>query len=119
MDVPFFRMKVHADDLVPITKIPSDADDVVYLGDDQPVALNSHRNKSTLKSANQEGSPKTEQTNYFDEQGKQNQQGLKRGQRGKLKKIKEKYKDQDEEDRKLLMTVLQVNFFIEFLMVAM
>lgn len=33
---------------------------------------------------------------------------LKRGQKGKLKKMKEKYKDQDEEDRRLSMLVLQV-----------
>ena len=51
------------------------------------------------------------QPNDSDEQTKQNQTGLKRGQRGKLKKIKEKYKDQDEEDRKLLMMALQVYIF--------
>lgn len=34
------------------------------------------------------------------------QQPLKRGQRNKLKKIKEKYKDQDEEDRELMMQLL-------------
>lgn len=35
-------------------------------------------------------------------------QGPKRGQKGKLKKIKEKYKDQDEEDRALMMEILKV-----------
>ncbi|XP_078090271.1 ribosome quality control complex subunit NEMF [Mustelus asterias] len=34
------------------------------------------------------------------------QQPLKRGQKAKLKKIKEKYKDQDEEDRELMMKLL-------------
>lgn len=34
--------------------------------------------------------------------------GLKRGQKGRLKKMKEKYKDQDEDDRRLLMEILQV-----------
>ncbi|XP_061700923.1 ribosome quality control complex subunit NEMF-like isoform X2 [Syngnathoides biaculeatus] len=34
------------------------------------------------------------------------QQPLKRGQKNKLKKIKEKYKDQDEEDRELMMQLL-------------
>lgn len=38
------------------------------------------------------------------------QPALKRGQKGKLKKMKEKYKDQDEEDRRLSMLVLQVIF---------
>jgi hypothetical protein len=41
-------------------------------------------------------------------QQQQQQQHLKRGQRGKLKKIKEKYKYQDEEERKLRMEILQV-----------
>lgn len=38
------------------------------------------------------------------------QQPAKRGQKGKLKKIKEKYKDQDEEERKLRMEILQVRY---------
>ncbi|XP_041809091.1 nuclear export mediator factor Nemf-like [Chelmon rostratus] len=38
--------------------------------------------------------------------GGSSQQPLKRGQRNKLKKIKEKYKDQDEEDRELMMQLL-------------
>lgn len=42
---------------------------------------------------------------------KNDQVVLKRGQKGRLKKMKEKYKDQDEEDRKLSMQVLQVNIF--------
>ena len=32
---------------------------------------------------------------------------VKRGQKGKMKKIKEKYKDQDEEDKELAMQLLQ------------
>ncbi|XP_029937910.1 ribosome quality control complex subunit NEMF [Myripristis murdjan] len=38
--------------------------------------------------------------------GGPSQQPLKRGQKNKLKKIKEKYKDQDEEDRELMMKLL-------------
>lgn len=33
---------------------------------------------------------------------------LKRGQRGKLKKIKEKYKDQDEDDKEMRIKLLHV-----------
>ncbi|KAM9842428.1 ribosome quality control complex subunit NEMF [Aulostomus maculatus] len=45
------------------------------------------------------------------DQGSKNEKGasqhpLKRGQKNKLKKIKEKYKDQDEEDRELMMQLL-------------
>ncbi|XP_037550970.1 nuclear export mediator factor NEMF [Nematolebias whitei] len=38
--------------------------------------------------------------------GGPSQQPLKRGQKNKMKKIKEKYKDQDEEDRELMMQLL-------------
>jgi hypothetical protein len=42
-------------------------------------------------------------------EGEKNQQlTSKRGQKGKMKKIKEKYKDQDEDERQLKMELLQV-----------
>lgn len=91
-----------------IGKLQKDMDEVVYLGDNKPVPLKSAQNKDTSKNVGNKMLTKKEQSNDSDAQPKQNQTGLKRGQRGKLKKIKEKYKDQDEEDRKLLMTVLQV-----------
>ncbi|XP_043462985.1 nuclear export mediator factor NEMF homolog [Leptopilina heterotoma] len=53
------------------------------------------QNRSQQKAENEE------------EKEKPKPQALKRGQKGKLKKIKEKYKDQDEEDRRLLMAALQ------------
>ena len=41
---------------------------------------------------------------------------LKRGQKARLKKMKTKYKDQDEEDRELAMQILQViSLLIHFL----
>jgi len=83
--------------------------EVVFLGDDKPVCLKpslpaSHQkrtnsNKSRSNSV-QEGDDKEQQAPQ--------QQHLKRGQRGKLKKMKEKYKYQDEEERKLRMEILQV-----------
>lgn len=39
---------------------------------------------------------------------------VKRGQRSKLAKIKQKYKDQDEEDRELIMQYLAVSIFFLF-----
>ncbi|KAF4516743.1 hypothetical protein B566_EDAN008433 [Ephemera danica] len=45
-----------------------------------------------------------------DASGKQSQPtqgGVKRGQKGKMKKLKEKYRDQDEEERQLRMQILQ------------
>jgi hypothetical protein len=43
------------------------------------------------------------------EQQKQNKIVLKRGQKSKLAKIKQKYKDQDDEDRELIMQYLAVS----------
>jgi hypothetical protein len=40
---------------------------------------------------------------------KQKENQLKRGQRSKLKKMKEKYRDQDEEDKEMMMSFLQVS----------
>jgi hypothetical protein len=89
--------------------------EVVFLGDDKPVRLKpslpaSHQKRtSSNKSRNnsvQEGDDKEQK----EQQTQQQQQHLKRGQKGKLKKIKEKYKYQDEEERKLRMEVLQVLF---------
>ena len=94
----------------------SPVQEVVFLGDDKPVSLRpslpaSHQKRtSSNKSRNnsvQEGDDK-EQKEEQAKQQQQQQQHLKRGQRGKLKKIKEKYKYQDEEERKLRMEILQV-----------
>lgn len=84
---------------------------VVFLGDSKPISMNplpsSHRRRTSINKSRansvQEGDDKEEN----EVQAKQ-QQHLKRGQRGKLKKIKEKYKYQDEEERKLRMEILQV-----------
>jgi hypothetical protein len=85
---------------------------VVFLGDNKPVSIkplpaNRQKRNSINKSRNnsvQEGDDKGK----TEQQGKQQQQNLKRGQKAKLKKIKEKYKYQDEEERKLRMEILQV-----------
>lgn len=39
---------------------------------------------------------------------------MKRGQRGKLKRIKEKYKDQDEDEREMRIKLLQVINIINY-----
>ena len=96
----------------------SPVQEVVFLGDDKPVSLRpslpaSHQKRtSSNKSRNnsvQEGDDKEQKEEQAkQQQQQQQQQHLKRGQRGKLKKIKEKYKYQDEEERKLRMEILQV-----------
>uniref|UniRef100_A0A3Q0S1R9 Ribosome quality control complex subunit NEMF n=1 Tax=Amphilophus citrinellus TaxID=61819 RepID=A0A3Q0S1R9_AMPCI len=76
------------------------------------------REEKKKKQQKQEGCDSEEKTDKssggpFMDQGSKSgggpsQQPLKRGQRNKLKKIKEKYKDQDEEDRELMMQLLGV-----------
>jgi hypothetical protein len=92
-----------------ITKMQTDIDEVVHLGDNQPISLKSVLTKDITQNSKHILDSKEHSFKDINTQTKQSQSGLKRGQRGKLKKIKEKYKDQDEEDKKLLMAVLQVN----------
>ncbi|XP_039283383.1 nuclear export mediator factor NEMF homolog isoform X3 [Nilaparvata lugens] len=56
---------------------------------------------------NQRRESETDNNEQMTKNEQKNQQQLKRGQRAKMKKIKEKYKDQDEEERKLIMDILQ------------
>ncbi|KAG7203097.1 hypothetical protein KM043_010219 [Ampulex compressa] len=98
------KIKIHVDKNEPLVK--KDEDDVVYLGDDKPIIINtlSKQNNSKPK---QNPVPKQEHSNRNVETKKNNQVVLKRGQKSRLKKMKEKYKDQDEEDRQLSMQILQ------------
>lgn len=97
---------------------------VIYLGDDKPIVI-------VDKGANKDGKPKMNRSRQIsdgrsstaifnskaivqnketpDEQQKSpvKQQLLKRGQKSKLKKIKEKYKDQDEEEKQIRMAILK------------
>ncbi|KAM7360796.1 nuclear export mediator factor NEMF homolog Clbn [Cochliomyia hominivorax] len=63
------------------------------------------------KKRKEEKDRKSQQTQKLqhadDSQNKHNSQVVKRGQKGKLKKIKSKYKDQDDEERQLRMQILK------------
>lgn len=111
------RVKLHVDNNQPLIQSQKDTkENVVYLGDDKPVIINASTVEKLVKTK-QKAQPKesTEKIEKNDNNEGDNKKGeqpaLKRGQKGKLKKIKEKYKDQDEEDRRLSMLVLQVLFF--------
>lgn len=102
-----------------------DSDQIVFLGDDKPIVIRSHpAQRAQHKNKKQGGKPAAEKANAVKEEQEMNVKNkekllqqqqqqpppssqLKRGQKAKLKKIKEKYKDQDEEDRKLMMEILQ------------
>ncbi|XP_063538930.1 ribosome quality control complex subunit NEMF homolog [Cydia strobilella] len=68
--------------------------------DDKPLSFPSLPKKTGKKTHK-------EQQKKEDKKEEKKEPGMKRGQRSKLKKIKEKYKDQDEEDRALRMSILQ------------
>lgn len=82
----------------------NDSETVVYLGDDIPVTLKS-TSRSRGPSESKTKTKNDQKPEFKTEETFKNQQ-VKRGQKGKLKKIKEKYKDQDEEERKLRMDIL-------------
>ncbi|KOC59782.1 Nuclear export mediator factor NEMF like protein [Habropoda laboriosa] len=85
----------------------SDAEDVIYLGDDKPIVINTAPKEKGSKVKPKPPPTKENKEKTELETKKNDQVVLKRGQKGRLKKMKEKYKDQDEEDRKLSMQVLQ------------
>ncbi|XP_029046457.2 nuclear export mediator factor NEMF homolog [Osmia bicornis bicornis] len=105
IDVSGPKVKLHIDNKQTSATVQKDLDHVVYLGDDKPVII---KTTAKVKSSihNPSKNENKEETSEA-ETKKDGQVVLKRGQKGRLKKMKEKYKDQDEEDRRLSMQVLQ------------
>ncbi|KYN21553.1 Serologically defined colon cancer antigen 1 like protein [Trachymyrmex cornetzi] len=106
------KVKIHVDNNQPLMQSQKDTkENVVYLGDDMPIiiipTMEKHA-KAKQKTHPKESTKKVEKDDKNENDNKKGEQpALKRGQKGKLKKMKEKYKDQDEEDRRLSMLVLQ------------
>ncbi|XP_012542705.2 nuclear export mediator factor NEMF homolog [Monomorium pharaonis] len=106
-------VKLHVDNNQPLIQFQEDTkENVIYLGDDKPVIINTSKEKHTktkqkIKNSKEPETEKIEKNDNESDNKKGDQPVLKRGQKGKLKKMKEKYKDQDEEDRRLSMLVLQ------------
>ncbi|EZA61993.1 hypothetical protein DMN91_003773 [Ooceraea biroi] len=106
------KVRLHVDNKQPLMQAQNDTEEnVVYLGDDKPVIINTsakQNEKRKQKGPPKEPNEKIEKTEKSESDNKKGEQPvLKRGQKGKLKKMKEKYKNQDEEDRQLSMLVLQ------------
>lgn len=89
-----------------------DEENVIYLGDSKPIILTNKRGNNETKTRDNRKVEEKEGSRNEKETKQKDRDLPKRGQKGKLKKIKEKYKDQDEEDRRLLMEALKVRFVI-------
>ncbi|XP_063700064.1 ribosome quality control complex subunit NEMF homolog [Culicoides brevitarsis] len=85
-----------------------DADQELIIAS-QPVKIKQQMSKKTKQANRQEKKDKKgkQQEQKSMNQDKSGGNQLKRGQKSKLKKIKEKYKDQDEDERQLRMQILQ------------
>lgn len=99
------KVKLHVESNHSSKISQQNSDDVIYLGDDKPVVINTVAKEESSKVKSKVALKK--ESKQETETKKNDQVVLKRGQKGRLKKMKEKYKDQDEEDRKLSMQVLK------------
>lgn len=86
-------------------------ENVIFLGDDKPYVIQPKAGKQKKQQQKgQKGQSKQPAVITEVTVGKTkaaDNSGLKRGQRSKLKKIKEKYKDQDEDERQMRMEILK------------
>lgn len=95
-----------------LTSESENPENVIFMGDDKPYIIQAmptrikqQKQKKLAKQHSKEEKSSRRENQNFDE-SKRDQQP-KRGQKGKIKKIKEKYKDQDEDERKLRMEILK------------
>uniref|UniRef100_A0A182NR80 NFACT RNA-binding domain-containing protein n=1 Tax=Anopheles dirus TaxID=7168 RepID=A0A182NR80_9DIPT len=110
------KVSVQADPILRRLTSDPDPESVIFLGDDKPYIIqpSAPRKKQISKSKQKANDKKEKEQKAKDKQNasakedQQKQQGqLKRGQRAKMRKIKEKYKDQDDDERKLIMDILK------------
>ncbi|XP_078035178.1 nuclear export mediator factor NEMF homolog Clbn [Augochlora pura] len=106
IDISGPKMRLHIDKNETRTSENND-ENVIYLGDNKPIVINTANIEKNSNKNKQRQLPQHENKKPEMETKKNDQVTLKRGQKGRLKKMKEKYKDQDEEDRRLSMQVLQ------------
>lgn len=91
-----------------------DPDSIIFMGDNQPFIIHTGTQSKVKKQKRDREQRKGKKVQIIeekpaegdDEKGAKSNQP-KRGQKGKLKKIREKYKDQDEEEKRIRMDILK------------
>uniref|UniRef100_A0A2M4BBL0 Putative rna-binding protein n=1 Tax=Anopheles marajoara TaxID=58244 RepID=A0A2M4BBL0_9DIPT len=107
------KVSVRTDPILQRLNSESDRKAEIFLGDEKPYIIQpaaprlKQISKSKQKAKDKEQKAKEKQAAPPKDEGQQKQGQLKRGQRAKMRKIKEKYKDQDEDDRKMIMEILK------------
>ncbi|XP_053693997.1 ribosome quality control complex subunit NEMF homolog [Sabethes cyaneus] len=108
------KVSVQSDPVLQRLTSQPDPESVIFLGDNKPYIITpAPPRKKQVQKSKQKAKEKEKareeaaaaRSQQKDESQKTGQ--LKRGQRNKMRKIKEKYKDQDEEERKLMMDILK------------
>ncbi|XP_055523831.1 ribosome quality control complex subunit NEMF homolog [Wyeomyia smithii] len=108
------KVSVQPDPVLQRLTSQPDPESVIFLGDNKPYIITpAPPRKKQVQKSKQKAKEKEKareeasaaRSKQKDDPQKQGQ--LKRGQRNKMRKIKEKYKDQDEEERKLMMDILK------------
>lgn len=96
-----------------ISEAAEEMENVIFLGDDKPYIIQPlPARKKQQPNPSKSKQNKQQKVKHHTSQQSQNEEKevssqAKRGQKGKIRKIKEKYKDQDEEERKLRMDILK------------
>ncbi|XP_058465012.1 ribosome quality control complex subunit NEMF homolog [Malaya genurostris] len=107
------KVSVQTDPTLQRSVSEPDSESVIFLGDSKPYIITpapprkKQIQKSKQKAKDKERARVEAATRCSQKDESQKQGQLKRGQKNKIRKMKEKYKDQDEEDRKLMMNILK------------
>ncbi|XP_052865217.1 ribosome quality control complex subunit NEMF homolog isoform X2 [Anopheles cruzii] len=107
------KVSVRTDPILQRLTSETERSSEIFLGDDKPYIIRpaaprlKQISKSKQKAKDKEQKAKEKLIAPIKDDAQQKQGQLKRGQRAKMRKIKEKYKDQDEDDRKMIMDILK------------
>lgn len=99
-------------DRVLLQQLHSVDESAVFLGDTQPVVIHTGAQAKIKQQKKDRDARKGKKVQVVDSSAQSTEEdakanGPKRGQKGKLKKIREKYKDQDEEEKAFRMDILK------------